>query len=228
MKHSNPQAEESREAKVHTVALGFGDEDLAHRPGLLRLLTDFDFLMRSLRYLLKLPNRMDTEDRRILEQVVFPWFSVLPEVRSILFVGCDWYTRHYERSYFRGKDYWTVEPDPAHRKFAGKQHVVASLEQIDKFFPSDRFDLIVCNGVYGWGLNDRENIENAFGQCWSRLKPGGCFILGWDNIPARTPVPLDQLSSLRVFDHLEFPPLSGWRYETATPYRHTFDFYRKN
>ena len=34
----------------------------------------------------------------------------------MLFVGCDSYTAHYERSHFSNTNYWTIEPDPAHNK----------------------------------------------------------------------------------------------------------------
>ncbi len=206
---------------------GLGDEAGAGKSTILRLLTDWKFAKRAVRHALGLPVPMETEDRRILEQVIFPYFASLPETRSVLFVGCDWYTRHYERSFFRGKDYWTIDALPGTRKFAGKQHVVAPLEKLGEFFPESRFDLILCNGVYGWGLNSREQCEEAFGLCHSRLTDGGYFVLGWDDIPARTPVPLEDIESLRRFKQVPCPPLGGWRYRTDTPYNHTYDFYRK-
>jgi len=35
------------------------------------------------------------------------------------------------------------------------------------------------------------------------------------------------VSSRALFRKYTFPPLGTWRYLTDTPYRHTFDFYRK-
>src|SRR4051812_29220673 len=102
---------------------------------LTRLLTDWSYTSRVVRYLLRLPVRMETEDRRVLEEVIFPYFGALPTVHSVLFVGCDWYTRHYGRTYFRGKNYWTIDPAASQRKFAGKQHIVGALERLDEYFP---------------------------------------------------------------------------------------------
>jgi len=198
------------------------------RGTLTRLLTDWSFTSRVVRYLVHLPVRMETEDRRVLEQVIFPYFGTLPTMHSVLFVGCDWYTRHYPQTYFRGKDYWTIDPASGQRKFAGKQHIVGALERLDDFFPPERFDLIVCNGVYGFGLDTREQCERAFDLCQSRLKSGGHFVFGWDDVPARTPVPLTEIASLQRLPAFPFPPLGSSRYVTNTPYRHTYDFYRKS
>ena len=192
-----------------------------------RLFTDPAYALRLVRFALHLPVRMETEDRRVLEDVTFPYYRVLPGLRSVLFVGCDWYTRHYERAFFRGTDYWTIDPAPRARRFAGRQHVVAPLERLDEFFPEQRFDVIVCNGVFGYGLDGREQCERAFGLCHSRLVDGGHFLLGWADIPERTPVALSQIASLMLFSPFLFPPLGVSRYVTDTPYRHTYDFYCK-
>jgi SAM-dependent methyltransferase len=180
-----------------------------------------------MRFLLGRPTPLNAPDRTVLETIIFPYFQYLTEVRSVLFVGCDWYTRHYESAYFPDKDYWTLDPAPSARKFAGPQHVVAPLEELGRHFPAGRFDLIVCNGVFGYGLNGLSQCEAAFDQCHSRLRAGGYLVVGWDDIPERTPVPITALRSLHAFQKLEFPPLGSWHYVTDTEYRHTYDFYRR-
>lgn len=192
-----------------------------------RLVRDRQFRSRAVRFLLRRPTPLETPDRTVLETVIFPYFQFLPDVRRVLFVGCDWYTRHYEDAYFPGQDYWTLDPAPAARKFAGRRHVGAPLEELGRHFPPQRFDLIVCNGVFGYGLNELEQCEAAFGQCYSRLRAGGCLLVGWDDVPERSPVPMQAIASLRKFERFEFPPLGAWRYTSDTPYRHTYDFYRR-
>lgn len=194
---------------------------------LTRLFTDWSFGVRVVRYALHLPTPLDTEDRRILERVVFKYLLALPNTKKVLFVGCDWYTRHYDQAFFRGCEYWTLDVSPSARRFAGKRHIVAPLEELGRHFPEAWFDLILCNGVYGFGLDAREDCEQAFEQCYSRLREDGVFLLGWNDIPARTPVPLESLKSLRRFRRFVCLELGTWRYLTDTPYRHTFDFYRR-
>jgi SAM-dependent methyltransferase len=192
-----------------------------------RLLTDWQFASRVVRKRFGLPVPMDTEDRRVLEQIIFPFYLASRDVKCVLFVGCDWYTRHYQRFYFPNVDYWTIEPATERRKFGAKQHIVAPLEELSAHFPVEMFDLIVCNGVYGWGLNSRDQCESAFAQCYTRLRSGGHLLLGWDDIPERNPVPIAEVASLQKFSKQTVPALGFWRYLTDTPYRHTYDFYRR-
>jgi len=197
------------------------------RTRLVRFATDWRFAVRVVRYMLGLPVPMDTEDRRVLERIIFPHFTALPDLRSVLFVGCDWYTKHYEAAFFSTEEFWTIDSAASARKFAGRRHLVAPLEELPAHFAEEYFDLIICNGVYGFGLDSLTQCEQGFAACHARLRTGGYFILGWDDIPARTPVPLADVSSLRLFRQFTFPPLGTWRYLTETPYRHTYDFYRK-
>ncbi|MGH8290668.1 MAG: class I SAM-dependent methyltransferase [Steroidobacteraceae bacterium] len=180
-----------------------------------------------MRLLLGRARPLEAPDRTVLETIIFPYFHYLPGVDSVLFVGCDRYTRHYESAYFPDKDYWTLDPAPGARKFAGRQHVVAPLEELALHFSSERFDLIVCNEVFGYGLNELKQCERAFDQCHSRLRPGGYLIVGWDDVPKRSPVPMDAIASLKRFERFAFPPLGTWRCKSDTPYRHTYDFYRR-
>ncbi|MGH8219794.1 MAG: class I SAM-dependent methyltransferase [Steroidobacteraceae bacterium] len=192
-----------------------------------RLLTDWSFLMRAVRHVLHLPTPMHTEDRRVLERVIFGYYAKRPEVRSVLFVGCQWYTRHYERVFFSEHDYWTIEPAEEARKHGARQHVIAPLQRLDAFFPERYFDLIVCNGVFGYGLDSPEQCEAAFDHCYTRLADGGHFVLGWDDVPERRPLPLESLESLKRFRRFKFPALGTERYLTDTSYRHVYDFYAR-
>ncbi len=198
-----------------------------HHRSIGRLLTDWKFAARAVRHLLGLPMKMETEDRRVLEEIILPHFQKNPEIRSVLDIGCDWYTRHYQRTFFAGHDYWSMDPVPGQRKFGGQQHITAPMEDIAEHFPEGRFDLIICNGVYGYGLNTPEQCQKAFDACHSRLADGGQLIVGWDDLPTRQPVPFDRIESLQRFAKAEFPLLGSWRYLTSTAYRHTYDFYRK-
>jgi len=196
------------------------------RNPLVRILTDPQYALRAIRFALHLPTRMDTEDRRVLEETIFPYYNSLPTIRSVLFVGCDWYTRHY-RQVLHVRDYWTIDLEEGARKYGARQHVVDSLEFLDRHFEAQRFDLIVCNGVFGFGLNGKEQCERAFDHCYTRLRVNGHFLLGWTNVPARMPIPLESIDSLKRFQPFLFPPLGTARYVTQTPYFHTYGFYRR-
>jgi len=193
----------------------------------LAFLTEHGFAARVLRKRFGLPTPLNTTDRIVMERDIFPEYARDPSIKRMLFVGCGRYTAHYQQLFFPTKDFWTIEPDPGAAGFGAKQHVIAPLEELDRHFPPAHFDFILCNGVYGWGLDRHEQLEAAFAQCHSRLRNDGHLFFGWDDIPQRAPVDLDTVSSRALFRKYTFPPLGTWRYLTDTPYRHTFDFYRK-
>ena len=167
-----------------------------------------------------------TEDRRVLERIIFQHYRRDPHIKTVLFVGCESYTAHYWR-YFAAQDYWTIDPEPTLRKFGAKQHIVARLEEIGRHFPQGFFNLIICNGVYGWGLDDAADCEAALLQCHACLASGGHLLLGWADVPERDPAPLTQVSSLSRFAPYSFPALGTWQFVTNTPLRHTYNFYQK-
>jgi len=149
--------------------------------------------------------------------------------KTVLFVGCGSYTAHYQRRYFAAHNYWTIDSDPTRRKFGAKQHVIARLEELGQYFPSGFFDLIICNGVYGWGLklNSAEDCDTATSQCHSCLADAGHLLLGWNDVPGRDPAPLTEVRSLSRFSEYSFRAFGTSRYLTDTPYRHTYCFYQK-
>jgi SAM-dependent methyltransferase len=191
-------------------------------------LSEAGFAARVVRKRLNMPTPLNTTDRMVLEQQILPHYRLNRAIRNILFVGCDTYTAHYQRTLFIDVNYVTIEPDPALARFgATPHHVVAPLEQLARHFPPASFDLIICNGVFGWGLDGLEQCNAAFDQCHTCLRQDGHLLLGWDDVPRRRPIELEQIPSLARFRKYVFPEFGSWRYLTATPFRHTFDFYQK-
>jgi hypothetical protein len=180
-----------------------------------------------IRFSLGLPTPLHTEDRRLLEDVIIETYVGKPDIRTVLFVGVDWYTRHYEPFFFKDKALWTLDMRPKVRRFGAKHHVVCKLEDAGEHFRPDQFDVILCNGVYGHGLDEADACERAFNTCWSLLRPGGDFMLGWNDVPEHNPLSLESLQSLRRFTPVTFEPLGTHRYLTQTPYRHVFQFFEK-
>jgi len=182
-----------------------------------------------LRSRLGLPNKLATNDRRILEETVIPFLTSDFRARRVLFVGCAIYTNHYDKLFVPNIEYHTIEIDPSQACYGGKFHVVDGFENATEHWEPSSFDAIVCNGVYGWGLNEREPVEKAFRGAFVLLREGGLFVLGW-NTPRSSssgPVPLEEIQALESFEKYTSGPLGPWRYYCEGPERHVFDFYRK-
>ncbi len=167
-----------------------------------------------------------TEDRLVLESRILPALAEDETVHSILFVGSAWYTDKYEKV-FAGKNYWTIEIDPTLRRYGSRQHVTDSVANIRSHFSPETFDLIICNGVWGWGLDEKDEVEKAFSGCHDCLKPEGVLLLGWNDVEAHRPQPLDTYHWFASFRPYVFQPLGTDRFETGTDNRHVYSFFIK-
>lgn len=175
---------------------------------------------------LGLPARIDTEDRRLLERTILPAYAARADIGRVLFVGCAAYTRDYRRIFERA-EYWTIDPEPHRARYGGERHLVARLQDLDQFAPAASFDLIVCNGVLGWGLDTAVDAELAFARCHSSLRDGGELVLGWNDVPGRNRIKPDSVAALRRLERHVCPAVGAARMIVAGRHRHVFDFYRK-
>ncbi len=182
-------------------------------------------LDKETRLFFGLPYRLHSEDRKILDRKLLPWFAARNDVKKVLFVGCDSYTVHY-KEYFLEDEYWTLEPDPLKKKFGSRNHIIGQLEDLANYVSENYFDLIICNGIYGWGLDEKEAIEKAFTSCYNCLGNNGFLILGWNNLPERTLVPLSNIKALHLFTPFEDLAIGGPTIITQTKHKHIFDLYR--
>lgn len=162
-------------------------------------------------------------DRKFLEKKILPHLAALPHCRRVLFIGCDWYTRGY-RKFFARQDYWTLDYDPAKQSFGAPQHIVDSMTNLGAHFDADSLDVIVCNGVFGYGLDDPQAVSQAFDACYECLRSGGILVLGWNDIPERRP--FDPLTSpgLQRFKPYVTESIGSSRVAVPMRTRHTYDF----
>jgi len=184
-------------------------------------------LSAEFKHLVGIDSYLASEDRRVLEEVIFPYFLHDDLYKNVLFVGCSWCTRGYRRRFELRKNYSTIDSSPWKRRYGAKRHIVAPLQDLGRHFQPGTLDLIICNGVYGWGLNKRREIEAAFTECRESLREDGILIIGWDDCESLNPCPLSTWECLRTFRPFEFPPLQTSEFVTATSHRHTYSFYRR-
>ena len=112
------------------------------------------------------------EDRKILERVIFPYFSAHGEIHDILCVGCAWNTAHYP-GVFRDRNFRTLDIDPGRRRHGAAQHVTDGMENVARHFGAESLDQALCNGVFGWGPDTEAQLEGAFGGSFECLRPEG-------------------------------------------------------
>lgn len=165
------------------------------------------------------------DDRRVLEQIIIPFLLSKLAPRRVLEVGREPYEAFYNE-FFAGRELWTLDRDVAKIRFGARNHVADDAANLRRHFPPGHFDLVLMNGVFGWGLNERDAIERAFAAVHEILVPGGIFVLGWNDTPDLVPVPLDQVQALRRFQPYFFPPLNASVFKCST-YEHTYSFFER-
>jgi hypothetical protein len=105
--------------------------------------------------------------------------------------------------------------------------VVAPMQELDRHFAPNSLGAIVCNGVLGWGLDEREDAERAFAACVECLRPGGLLVLGINDVPEKAVYPLSESRQLARLEPFVFPPLGAASHLVPGPGRHTYLFFKK-
>lgn len=171
---------------------------------------------------------IENYERSLLEQKIMPYFANQINMKKVLFVGCGSYTKHYQKI-FTQQEYWTIDINPLKKVYGAKHHIVDSMSNLGNYFQPEELDLIICNGVFGWGLNEREAVEAAFVASYNCLRDRGILLIGWDDVPEHKPFGLETLDSITKFKPYNFPPLNTWRYNNPNDSEdhHYYDFYQK-
>jgi SAM-dependent methyltransferase len=165
------------------------------------------------------------EDRSVLELIIIPFVLSRLNPRRVLDIGREPYGAFYNE-FYAGRELWTIDWNPAKARFGASNHVVDDVANLRMHFPGAYFDFVLMNGVFGWGLNERVSIEQAFSAVHAILRPGGLFVLGWNDTPDLVPVPLAQVVALQDFTPCHFPPLHATSFKCATG-EHTYSFFTK-
>jgi SAM-dependent methyltransferase len=169
--------------------------------------------------------QMSLPDRVFLES------RVLPELTSgrfskVLSIGVERYTAHQPELFEKaGVEFWTVDLEPERARFgAPGRHLVADVCRLHENFAPQTFDAVLFNGVIGFGVDDEKTADRAIESLCRVLKPGGWFVLGWNEDKGVQPL---DLPSTR--HHLE--PLTGTTLPQTISFRgstHRFDLLARN
>lgn len=156
--------------------------------------------------------------RIVLVNHILPAYSKL--AGRILWIGCRRYTKDYGALLSQhGGECWTTDIEPAHAKWgeAGR-HVTGDLLSIDTIFPVQSFNSVLCNGVFGFGVDTRHAQLTALKAMHAILNPGGRLLLGWNTDRVEDPLTFDFVQAAFIADPLIGPggrlsiPEAGYEY----------------
>jgi len=165
-------------------------------------------------------------DRRLLEGVISPWLLAQQHWHRVLFVGCAWYTQR-SQALFARKEFMTLEADARAARHGARRHIVCRLGHLDRLLAPAALDVIVCNGVLGWSLDEPAAVNAAFAACHATLRPVGPLLVGCNDTRRRQGRALMQAPALERFASLACPPLGAAVVQTGSVNRHAFSFFMR-
>lgn len=121
-------------------------------------------------------------DRRYFRRAILP-AVVGARFSRVLFVGVRGYTKAYGAAFCgTPTEYWTtdIDPDAAAHGEPGR-HVTCDVVDLGTAFPKQHFDLVVINGVLGWGCDGETDMNRAIEAARAVLRQGGWLLLGWNS-----------------------------------------------
>jgi len=156
-------------------------------------------------------------DRLYMENEILPALREAG-IKKILFIGVDSFTTHYSEVFDREHtEYWTMDINPEIAKWGEPgHHVVCDAQELEKHFPINSFDVVIANGVFGYGINDKEAVSNTIRSVYKILAEKGIFIIGWPLEVISEPVAFadmqdcfKHMTPLAIPEHVVFESMSG-------------------
>lgn len=162
------------------------------------------------------------DDRKILESIIFPYVLAQYNPKKILDIGREDYQAFYN-DFFKKRELHTIDFNPDHEEFGNPDyHTTDNAINLKKHYQNNYFDFILMNGVFGWGLDTKDDVQKSFNAVYDILKPGGIFILGYND----DVVPLEEIEGLNKLKKLSFKPCKSNKY-ICSQGKHFYRFYIK-
>lgn len=165
--------------------------------------------------------RWRIEERYILEKKIFPKLKN----RKILWVGCAKYTKTYPKILEKNNNLvWTIDIDSKMAQFGGKNHIVDTIANAYKYFKKNSLDIIFLTGVFGYGLNKKQEAELTMKTCHDILKRRGLLIVWWGDRPGRNMINPSKLKNSKLFEQIS---LRKYPFSYRTKKNVVLEFYKK-
>ena len=144
-------------------------------------------------------------NRLFLEQDIFKYLDTVlnDESAHCLFIGTDKRSWHY-RLRFSAK-FFTIDKDPSKAIYGdAHNHRIDSATELTRQYMRDQFDVIVANGVSGFGVDRIDQCEDLFAGLETIMKSSGVLVLSYSNNPSHIDFKMEDVKNYHLFE--EFAP----------------------
>jgi LmbE family N-acetylglucosaminyl deacetylase len=166
-------------------------------------------------------------DRAVLTEEILPALRDEAAGADVLFVGVEWYTAGYPAVFPQG-NLLTMDIDGAVARYGSPRHLTADVRELDQHVEAGSLAAIVCNGVFGYGVDSPDDVRSALGAMQRTLRPGGVVVIGWNDTEDRRVAELDALARSLGLQPAAGAGLATSRTGPIGPLRHVYDVYRKD
>ncbi len=143
-----------------------------------------------------------SDNRRFLENDIFRYLDskwLANESTQCLFIGTDKRSWHY-RSRFRAK-FFTIDNDPRKARYGARHHhTVGSAIELESYYVPDQFNVIIANGLIGFGVNEINQCDDLFAGLAAVIKRTGLLVLSYDNRPSHINFRLEDVKNYQLFE----------------------------
>ncbi len=177
--------------------------------------------------------RLRAFSRMFLEQEIFGYINQqfrrgagTPAARC-LFIGLDKHNWHYDR--LLDLDFYSMDLNPRNAVYGqANRHVVGSATELSAYYPPRSFDVVVANGLIGFGLDTEEAFDRLMFECHRVLTDDGVLVLGYNDKPDRLSFRVEQAAGFQAFKTFEpgIPGMTGARHVVADKFQHCYVFLR--
>lgn len=181
------------------------------------------FLLRRVSRRLRKDWFMPSLDRLFLENRLFRVFRL--ERYSVLSIGCHPASRIYRRL-LPEDSYHTLDIDPGNARYGAASHTVGDCRELHTLLGGRKFDLVLFNGIIGYGINDEGMLRDFITSAHSVLSDRGWLVIGYNDIPEKKGELIHAIDP-SLFLKTDFTDAIPSRVELKTHNRHTFEFYRR-
>jgi SAM-dependent methyltransferase len=135
------------------------------------------------RYIIK---RLNSEQRIYFDNYLIPKY--VKNDLNILFIGIAWYNKWIFKKY-KKTNWVTIDPSPESQKFGAQNHTIGNFpNDIKTSLYKEKFDIIIFNGVYGWGINCEDTFKKSIKKMYETLKPNGLVLFGYNTEITKNPI----------------------------------------
>ncbi len=177
--------------------------------------------------------RLRVPSRMFMEQEIFDYVNQLYErgaaapAARCLFIGLDKHNWHYDR--LLDLDFYSIDVNPRNAAYGPPgRHVVGSATELSSYYPPNSFDVVIANGLIGFGLDTEEAFDQLMFECHRVLTGDGLLVVGYNDKPERLDFKVEQAAGFQVFKTFEpgIAGMSGASHAVEDSFKHRYVFLR--